>query len=211
MKKPFALIFAMLFLATIVNGQSVKPKSHEATSRVSYTKLKNTYRLESNLGYSRAWHQHSLNLSVIMTLRTDHAETATSSPRFTGAALDYTYHVPCAFSALDVNLTGGTSYRLISNTWSGNYYSAQEEYVPVYTSSLEHFVDFHTGYGFRLWLGSHFFLEHALVGGMYHSKLNAGRNNTKERVDLEGTQHDFRRYGNTGWLLQASLTAGYRF
>lgn len=211
MKKPIFFFFAVILTVIAADAQTSSTHFHEVTSKVSYLKLKNTYRLESNLGYSTAWKQQDLNISVIMTLRTDHAETSSYSPRVTGAALDYTRHIPCALSALDINFTAGTSYRLISNTWSGNYYSEDQEYVPVYTSSLEHFVDLRMGYGFRVWLGSNFFIGHNLQGGIFNSNLRAGRDNTTEKVDLEGTQHDFRRYGNVGWLLQASITAGYRF
>jgi len=141
----------------------------------------------------------------------DVAESGQGRFKLSGVQLGYSRLISTSYSKLDLEAKVGLGYRIYSNTWAANYFASNGAYVPVNSSSLEHVILPSIGYGLKLRLFKSVYIAHQIGVGYFMSKLVAGRSNVVDNVGISGSQHDFRRYGNHGLVLNTSIGVGVAF
>ncbi|MDX1684940.1 MAG: hypothetical protein R3275_06860 [Saprospiraceae bacterium] len=207
----YTLIFLLVLMSTVMaTAQSDRGGSYSLSQDLELVKLKSTFRLQSSLNFGITRSRHSFNSRIILNLKTNHPES-TPSPKISGIGVGYSYSVPSSIHWLSFFGKSDLTYQFYDNIWTANYFSEDDGYVSVASSSLEHFLALNVGYGFRVHLWKGLYVTHGINGGKFISLLDSGRNIT-DGVLLNGDlEHDFRRYGDSGWLISAFISAGIRF
>lgn len=209
MKCYFFIVILFACCVGNLNAQTGKINGLELST--TYLKMSNSYRVETGMDYQRTVNLHSWSLGLRFQMKSNLAETNSDQINISGIHGSYHYSIPTILARIQLEANVHLGYRMYSNVWAANYYSSEDKYIPINSSSLEHFIFTAAGYGLRVNIFRNIYIQQDFGAGLFVSKLVTGRNNVGDQIGLNNVEHDFRRYGSQGLILTASLGVGIQF